>query len=108
MITYNTPLLASSIFNAAIELNFYEFRLKWNTTNSSWYIDIYNTNGVISTGVKILPYTNIFRYRKDLSSKGIFTVINIKNSKEPLGRNNLGYGKDYLFVYMTNEELGNG
>lgn len=79
-------------------INFY---FEWNIRDSSWYVDLSNTETEILS-VKILPNSNLLPINNKLIN-GNFRVLNVKNSEyEIITYDN--FGSVFQLMYGTNEE----
>ena len=79
-------------------INFY---FVWNVRDSSWYVDLSNTETEILS-VKMLPNSNLLPINNKLIN-GNFRVLNVKNSEyEIITYDN--FGSVFQLMYGTNEE----
>lgn len=82
---------------------------KYNSRNSSWYMDIKdgsNTNTILS-GIKIMPNQNLTgRYILKNFPSGNFWCIRQKNDFTPINRDNFGSDKVYALYWLTSQEEG--
>lgn len=79
-------------------INFY---FEWNIRDSSWYVDLSNTETEILS-VKMLPNSNLLPINNKLIN-GNFRVLNVKNSEyEIITYDN--FGSVFQLMYGTNEE----
>lgn len=81
---------------------------KFNTINSSWYLDLYNASGteLVVAGIKVMPNQNLTgRYLLDiLPENGNLWCLRKRSTKESVGRSNFGINKDYSLYWLTSEE----
>jgi len=81
--------------------------LKFNTSDEAWYLTVSDpSSNPIMAGLKIMPNQNItgrYPYLEGLPSGNIW-CLRVQQSKEPLGRDNLGFDKIYELVWLTSEE----
>lgn len=83
----------------------YVFIYRFNEVSGRWYLDIYLDNVSVILGVALVEGQPLF---SGLSipnfDHGILTLLRITNTKEKIGRYNFGVDKDWVLVYLTNEE----
>jgi len=84
----------------------YSFVYKWNATAAVWMLDIYLNNAPVILGQALLHLSVLF-YGKPITNfdHGILVVLSNTDTKEKLGRNNLGINKPYTLYYFSNKEL---
>lgn len=106
MLILNTPDSADTIIPTSLGGVLYDFHYKYNDTSSAWYLDLYLNNSLLIGGVKLVEDTSLlYKYNLAEFNHGQLTVVKFKKTDEPCGRHNLGIGKDYSLVYISNEEL---
>ena len=83
------------------------FEFKFNSRNSSWYLNLYDSQKEteILTGIKIQPNQNLTgRYKLEGFPLGALWCLRVQSSEEVLGRYNLGVGKNYSMFYLSDDE----
>lgn len=78
----------------------YNFRFRWNTKESAWYVQIGRTGSDYLCKTKLVVGCDIlrpYRHIPDLESCGLF-VFDQEQRYGRIGRNNLGYGKRFVVV----------
>lgn len=92
-----------------VSLNGYSFslRLVYSPRQESWHIDLSlaNNRDLILSGIKLQPNQNLTgRYKIPILSGGDLYCIRAANTNYPLNYENLGPGKDYSLVWITDAE----
>lgn len=103
------PVPASSWSSQTITLGGkeYTFEYTYNTRDERWRLGIYYQGDAIITGLKIVENAPLLEtYTLPDFDHGDIYCVRIKDDGENVSRNNLGYGKSYELIYVTNEELG--
>ena len=84
----------------------YRFVYKFNTRDDRWYIDIFIDEDPVILGVKVMENQSLLdRYHLPDFDHGDLRCLRLGSSLAPVGRDNLGIGKNYDLVYFSNEEL---
>lgn len=105
----NIPVPDLSYSEATITLNglIYSFQYRFNSRSDRWKLDILDSEGVylikgltLIEGFSPTSYHNITGF-----SEGLLIPVEVNVSDAPVGRDNLGIGKDYNLIYATFEEL---
>ena len=82
---------AHQILFIQLELNFVEFRVNWNTTQSQWYADLYLEGVLQAAGVMLLPGSELLSdYEADIGRLVI-------NGTEPT-LDNLGISNELVWI----------
>lgn len=109
MIILNTPTSPDTVVPTALGGRLYKFHYKFNGSkpeNRRWYLDIYLGNRLLIAGLKLLDgYTLLDKYVIPEFNHGELLVLRFRETDLPCGRDNLGIGKDYGLVYISNEEI---
>ena len=87
----------------------YIFTFKFNSRNSSWYLDLKDSDGdIILAGIKIMPNQNLTgRYISTTSENfpdGNLWCFRALNDFSPIGRDNFGLGKTYELTFLTHQD----
>lgn len=98
------PSNAHSETRVTLNNQVFYIELKWNTRETAWYFSLYDVNKIsISTGVKLCYGVVPTRKISDTLNGNIY-IVNTTDSKDDIGRNNLGQGLQYQLVYLTLDE----
>jgi hypothetical protein len=101
IIPFNPSLSSRQSLSVNIGEAVINFYFVWNIRDSSWYVDLSNTETEILS-VKILPNSNLLPINNKLIN-GNFRVLNVKNSEyEIITYDN--FGSVFQLMYGTNEE----
>jgi hypothetical protein len=101
IIPFNPSLSSRQSLSVNIGEAVINFYFEWNIRDSSWYVDLSNTETEILS-VKILPNSNLLPINNKLIN-GNFRVLNVKNSEyEIITYDN--FGSVFQLMYGTNEE----
>ena len=101
--TPDSPNLKQNVTLGGVE---YEFLTSFNSRDSGWRLSIFRESEVVILGVKIVENTRLLsRYILESFNHGDLSCIRRKSTTDPVGRNNLGIGKEYELIYTSNEEL---
>jgi hypothetical protein len=84
----------------------YRFVFRFNDRDNRWRVDIYINEDPVKLGLKVIQNIPLLsRYLLDDFTHGEIFCIKMKDTTEPVGRDNLGIGKSYELIYMTYQEL---
>jgi hypothetical protein len=84
----------------------YTFTWSFNGRDLRWRFDLYLGEEPVITGVKIVESQSLLeRYQLPEFDHGDLYCVRVGASFDDVGRDNLGFGKNYQIVYLTNEEL---
>lgn len=84
----------------------YSFKFSFNSTNDKYYLDIIYQGVTIISGLKLIPNVYLLKkYALSNFSHGDLIVVNMNNTPDDVGRDNLGIGKPYELFYISNEEF---
>lgn len=109
MLILNTPESADTNIPVSLGGVLYDFHYKYNGTSECWYVDLYLNNQLLVGSLKLVEGTlPLMKYNLAEFNHGQLIVVKFKKTEEPCGRHNLGIGKDYSLVYISNEELSEG
>lgn len=101
IIPFNPSLSSRQSLSVNIGEAVINFYFEWNIRDSSWYVDLSNTEIEILS-VKVLPNSNLLPINNKLIN-GNFRVLNVKNSEyEIITYDN--FGSVFQLMYGTNEE----
>lgn len=108
MLRLNIPTVSYAKQEVSLGGFKYDFVYSYNEYDGRWRIDIYYNEELIVPGLAIMEDSSIIRFRYDVPefSHGDLQCRKVLDTKESVGRNNLGIGKEYELIYFTNEELG--
>lgn len=86
----------------------YLFTYRYNERSLRWKLDVGTSDGerLVSGMTLIEQVSPTAHYRTSQIADGHLSVIRMNDTKSAAGRYNLGVGKDYELIYITNEELG--
>lgn len=84
----------------------YDFLLQFNTRDSRWRLTIMLDEELVVAGIKLVENRRLLsRYILEDFNHGDLFCMRRKSTSDPVGRNNLGIGKEYELLYFSNEEL---
>lgn len=88
----------------------YNIVFKFNNRDKAWRFDLYDLDqNEIMSGIKIMANQSLYeRYKNtypDLPSGAIVCFKGRISDINPLGRDNLGVGKTYNLLWLTDEEV---
>lgn len=84
----------------------YKMVWRFNDRDNRWQFDLYQNETLVIGGVKVVENTPLLAtYRLEAFNHGILICLRTVNTTEPVGRYNLGIGKDYELIYLTNQEV---
>lgn len=106
MIKIPTPTLSWASHKVSLDNKTYDFTFRWNSIQGVWQLDIYLNKSPVILGEALMP-TNPLFYGKPIKNfeHGLLMVLRNIETKEPLGRDNLGVSKTYTLYYVSNEEM---
>jgi hypothetical protein len=108
MLYLPTPPYAYSEVKVSLGGQEYALEYTFNEIDESWYLSIYLNDEPLKLGLKIVENVFlVYRYRIEEFDHGdiVCSRQTTNPNFSPLGRNNLGIGKEYTLVYFTNAEL---
>jgi hypothetical protein len=105
-LSINIPDSPFASFEVPLGGQTYNFDITYNTRDSRYRLDIYQNSEVIILGLKLVENADLLgKYNLPaFNHGGLFVVSNYKTD-EPVGRDNIGTGKAYELIYVSNEEL---
>lgn len=87
----------------------YDFKFEYfepPTRQGSYYLTILLDGVIIIAGLKLLENVAILKkYDIPEFDHGQLIVLKLKDTSDPVGRDNLGFGKPYELIYISNNEL---
>lgn len=85
----------------------YNLLFKFNGSDKSWYLSLRDSfNTELLTGIKVLPnqnLTEVFAYQNKLIGGNIW-CFKSKDTKDPIGQDNLGIDEAYELIWLTTED----
>ena len=109
MIKLNTPTSPDVVTPTALGGNLYQFHYQYNGStpeNKRWYLDIYLGKKLLIAGLKLIDgFPLLSKYSLVDFNHGELYVIKFKETDSVVGRDNLGIGKEYSLVYISNDEI---
>jgi len=108
MLKINVPDTPNSIVPVTLGGLSYQFKFYYisRIKNPSYYLDIYYNNQKVVTGLKMVEGVPLLKKYALLDfDHGELVVFKMKQTDEPLGRDNFGNGKAYELLYVSREEL---
>ncbi len=100
-IPFNPSLSSRQSLSVNVGETVINFYFEWNIRDSSWYVDLSNTETEIFS-VKILPNSNLLPINNKLIN-GNFRVFKVKNSEDEIITYD-NFGSVFQLMYGTNEE----
>ena len=101
IIPFNPSLSSRQSLSVNIGEAVINFYFEWNVRDSSWYVDLSNTETEILS-VKMLPNSNLLPINNKLIN-GNFRVFKVKNSEDEIITYD-NFGSVFQLMYGTNEE----
>jgi hypothetical protein len=84
----------------------YKLFFNFNSSDQRYRIDISLNDKPVITGLKVVEDTPLIRkYNLPDFDHGELYVLKLKDTDEPVGRNNFGIDKAYELIYVANSEL---
>lgn len=84
----------------------YIFEVSYNERSKRWYIDISLSGSDVVNSVKVMEnYDLTGRYCLQDFPDGELFCARLRETSDPVGRDNFGIGKDYELLYLTLEEI---
>lgn len=107
--TLEIPTTANEELETSLAGIAYKFIYTFNTRDSRWRLSIYKDGSPVILGLKIVENVSLLsQYLLDDFDHGDIFCIRSKDDGNPVGFDNLGIGKAYELVYLSNEELESG
>lgn len=105
MITLPTPTNSWTTHKASLAGKTYTFTYRFNSIAERWFLDIYLDDEEVITGQMIIEGSILF-YGNPIKNFEHGKIVPVRNREttNPIGRNNLGIGKEYSLYYLSNEE----
>jgi len=101
-----TPDYPSTKQNVTLAGRDYELTIRFNERDSRWRLSISLNGVVVISGIKLVENRRLLsRYILPDFNHGDLFCMRRKSTKDPVGRKNLGIGKEYELIYFSNEEL---
>lgn len=92
-------------FSVGLEGKQFNIRLYFVTRDKGWRMDIISPDDEIK-GIKLTPETNLtYRFEGAGFTEGDLWCLRTTNTNLPVGRDNLGKGKEYTLIYLTADEM---
>lgn len=86
----------------------YDITYRYNERDHRWRMDIYQEDTPVKLGLKIVEWTPVLSYlHLDAFNHGEIICVRNKADPNPVGRDNLGIGKSYELMYISNNEILN-
>lgn len=105
MLEINIPDAPASSVSVTLGGKLYEFEFKYNSTTTSHYLTIRQAGKLLVSSLKLLPNVNLLRkYKIPEFDHGVLFVLKLEKTEESAGRNNIGIGKAYSLLYVSNNE----
>ena len=101
IIPFNPSLSSRQSLSVNIGEAVINFYFEWNVRDSSWYVDLSNTETEILS-VKMLPNSNLLPINNNLIN-GNFRIFKVKNSEDEIITYD-NFGSVFQLMYGTNEE----
>lgn len=101
IIPFNPSLSSRQSLSVNIGEAVINFYFEWNVRDSSWYVDLSNTETEVLS-VKMLPNSNLLPINNNLIN-GNFRIFKVKNSEDEIITYD-NFGSVFQLMYGTNEE----
>lgn len=106
-ISIEVPSVAYAASTVTLGGNVYTFIFQFNDRENRWYVDIMFGINYVVRGIKLVEYAGLInKYDLPDFNHGRLFVEAQRSTNREAGFDNIGIDKDYLFFYMSNEELG--
>lgn len=107
MIIVSTPDASNSSSFVTLGGELYTIRYNFNGVDKVWRIDLYYQNKLIIASLDLKLGTLITgKYDLPEFDHGELFLAKVKATAEPPIRDNVGVGRAYELIYVTNKELG--
>ena len=84
----------------------YDFRFNYNTVDQVYRLDIYQLGTLVISSLDLKTGSYITgKYDIPAFNHGELFVARIRYTPEDPNRNNIGIGKPYELIYVSNEEI---
>jgi hypothetical protein len=102
----NVPDSANTQSNVSLGGSNYLFDFTFNDRDGRYRLTISLNGESVISGLKLIENV-IITQKYDLPDfdHGELLLVKIKDTTDPAGRNNIGIGKAYELIYLSNEEL---
>lgn len=110
MVTINFPDVSYAKTEMSLGGLRYKFIYYFNESDNRWRIDIIHDDEPVVSGLKVVESTSLIRSVSDpiYFNHGDLICIKSLQTNNEAGRNNVGVGKEFKVLYLTNEELNIG
>lgn len=106
-ISIEVPSVAWAASTVTLGGNTYLFDFQFNDRENRWYADILLGNDYVIRGIKLVEYSGIInKYDLPNFNHGRLFVEAQRSTNREAGFDNIGIDKEYVFFYLSNEELG--
>lgn len=104
--SFNIPSSPHTSYLTTIENETFRFVFRWNTRASVWHLDVFASDGeALTVGAKLVPNIPLIRTTSIKAPNGLLIVVNNTTNQSIPNKENIGVGKDFELVYLTEEEL---
>ena len=108
MIIIPTPAASYASHKISLAGKTYNFVFRFNSLMQRWMLDIYLNEVEVILGQGIIEGSPLFYAEPIVNFEhGILIPVRNVNTTNPVGRDNLGIGKEYSLIYLTMEEWEN-
>lgn len=106
MISIEVPDYSNTPTTVSLGGRDYTFYFRYNSITQRYYLDIYFGRKPIIFDLKLVEFVRLL-YKYDLPdfNHGDLQVIRVNRTEEKATFGNIGFDKDYRFLYIPNEEL---
>lgn len=103
----NVPPVAWSEQDVSLDGKLYRFVFSFNGRDRRWRMSIYHNGATVVQGVKIMEnqWLVTLPYDPPEFRHGDILCARLRQDGEPVGRDNLGFGKSYELIYYTTAEI---
>ena len=105
-VTLPTPITANETHRVSLNNILYDLTYRYNTRDKRWRISLALQGETFVSGIKVMENQLLLGQflLTDYISGEIMCARN-KDDGQPVGRDNLGVGKAYELLYLTQEEV---
>lgn len=109
MLKIPVPDSANATTKVSLAGTTYDFKFEYFEppgVQGAYYLTILLNGVIIISGLKLLENVALLKkYDIPEFDHGELIVLKLKDTTDPVGRNNIGFGKPYELIYISDNEL---